>query len=52
MRSITYGKAIGEALHEEMTRDDSVFIMGEDVGLSATSSDSPKGSWRSSAAIG
>jgi pyruvate dehydrogenase E1 component beta subunit len=33
MRLITYGKAISEALHEEMTRDESVIILGEDVGL-------------------
>jgi pyruvate dehydrogenase E1 component beta subunit len=33
MRSITYGKAISEAMHEEMTRDESVIILGEDVGL-------------------
>lgn len=33
MRSINYGQAIGEAVHEEMTRDESVFVIGEDVGL-------------------
>ena len=33
MRVITYGQAIVEAQREEMRRDDSVFIMGEDVGL-------------------
>jgi len=33
MRSITYGKAISEAVHEEMSRDESVIVMGEDVGL-------------------
>lgn len=33
MRTITYGKAISEAVHEEMTRDESVVVMGEDVGL-------------------
>ena len=31
MREITYRQAINEALHEEMSRDDTVFIMGEDV---------------------
>ncbi|HHU32112.1 MAG: alpha-ketoacid dehydrogenase subunit beta [Zhaonellaceae bacterium] len=30
-RIISYGKAINEALHQEMERDDSVFILGEDV---------------------
>jgi 2-oxoisovalerate dehydrogenase E1 component beta subunit len=29
---VTYLKAINQALHEEMRRDDNVFIMGEDVG--------------------
>lgn len=33
MRTITYGKAIGEAVHEEMTRDNAVIVLGEDVGL-------------------
>lgn len=33
MRTITYGKAIGEAVHEEMTRDSAVIVLGEDVGL-------------------
>ena len=32
MREIKYREAIGEALREEMTRDDMVFILGEDVG--------------------
>ena len=31
MREITYRQAINEALHEEMARDETVFIMGEDV---------------------
>ncbi|MES9905624.1 MAG: alpha-ketoacid dehydrogenase subunit beta [Sedimenticola sp.] len=33
MRTITYGAAIGEAVHEEMTRDESVILLGEDIGL-------------------
>ena len=33
MREITYAEAIREALREEMQRDDSVFIIGEDVGI-------------------
>ncbi|MDY0241799.1 MAG: alpha-ketoacid dehydrogenase subunit beta [Rhodospirillaceae bacterium] len=33
MRTITYGKAISEALHEEMLRDESVFVMGEDMAV-------------------
>ncbi|HXV98628.1 MAG TPA: alpha-ketoacid dehydrogenase subunit beta [Anaerolineae bacterium] len=32
MRSISYSEAIREALAEEMSRDPSVFILGEDVG--------------------
>jgi|SRR5690625_4073788 len=32
MHTVTYLQAINEALHEEMSRDESVFIMGEDVG--------------------
>ena len=31
MRKITYRQAINEALHEEMDRDETVFILGEDV---------------------
>ena len=33
MREITYAQAIKEAMEQEMRRDDSVFLMGEDVGL-------------------
>jgi pyruvate/2-oxoglutarate/acetoin dehydrogenase E1 component len=33
MRVISYGQAVLEAQREEMARDESVFIMGEDVGL-------------------
>jgi pyruvate/2-oxoglutarate/acetoin dehydrogenase E1 component/TPP-dependent pyruvate/acetoin dehydrogenase alpha subunit len=33
MKVITYGQAIVEAQREEMKRDKTVFIMGEDVGL-------------------
>lgn len=33
MRTITYGQAISEALHEEMARDQAVIILGEDMGL-------------------
>jgi len=32
MRTITYREAIIEALNEEMERDPSIFIMGEDIG--------------------
>jgi pyruvate dehydrogenase E1 component beta subunit len=33
MRTINYGKAISEAMHEEMVRDRNVFILGEDMGV-------------------
>lgn len=33
MRTITYRDALNEALREEMTRDASVFLMGEEVGV-------------------
>lgn len=33
MREMTYAEAICEALHEEMTRDENVIVMGEDVGV-------------------
>ncbi len=33
MRKINYREALNEALREEMLRDESVFIMGEDVGV-------------------
>ena len=32
MREIKYREAISEALREEMIRDKTVFVMGEDVG--------------------
>ena len=32
MKTITYAKAIAEAQAEEMTRDESIFVIGEDVG--------------------
>lgn len=33
MRTITYREALREAMREEMVRDESVFILGEDVGV-------------------
>ncbi len=32
MREITYAQAVSEALREEMERDETVFLMGEDLG--------------------
>ena len=31
MRELTYAQALNEALHEEMGRDDSVWVLGEDI---------------------
>jgi pyruvate/2-oxoglutarate/acetoin dehydrogenase E1 component len=33
MRSITYSQALREAIHEEMLKDKSVFVIGEDIGV-------------------
>ena len=33
MREISYAQALAEAMREEMLRDDTVFLMGEDIGL-------------------
>jgi pyruvate dehydrogenase E1 component beta subunit len=33
MREITYAEAVREAMSEEMRRDESVFFMGEDIGV-------------------
>jgi len=33
MKEITFSQALNEALREEMTRDEKVFLMGEDIGL-------------------
>ena len=33
MSEITYAQAINDAISEEMRKDDTVFMMGEDIGL-------------------
>lgn len=43
MKEINYIRAIGEALREEMARDDSVIIIGEDVGPSGGAFNATKG---------
>ena len=42
-KKITVSKAIGEALHEEMVRDEKVFIMGEDMAVMGNVFAIPKG---------
>ena len=32
MSAVTYLEAIGQAIREEMQRDEAVFLLGEDVG--------------------
>ena len=43
MREITYREAITEALDEEMARDSDVFLIGEDIGIYASSFRETKG---------
>src|SRR6476646_3815637 len=33
MSAVTYLEAIGQAMREEMQRDEAVFLLGEDVGM-------------------
>ena len=44
-RTLTYGKAICEAMREEMLRDESVFLMGEDVGIYGGAYHASEGLW-------
>ena len=43
MKELNYVRAINEALKEELARDDSVIIIGEDVGLSGGSFSATRG---------
>jgi len=43
MKEISYVRAINEALHEEMSRDNNVIIIGEDVGVSGGSFSATRG---------
>jgi len=45
MRNITFAQALVEAQREEMERDESVFIMGEDVGYSGGTFGATLGLW-------
>lgn len=45
MRELTYRDALNEALHEEMARDASVFVIGEDVGRHGGPMQVCKGLW-------
>lgn len=44
-RVLTYGQAINEALDHEMARDQSVFVMGEDVAIYGGAYSVTKGLW-------
>jgi len=46
MRTITFSQALAEAQKEEMERDPSVFVMGEDVGYSGGSFGATAGLWQ------
>jgi pyruvate/2-oxoglutarate/acetoin dehydrogenase E1 component len=46
MRQIQYSQALVEAMREEMTRDPTVFIMGEDVGLYGGAYGATRGLWK------
>jgi pyruvate/2-oxoglutarate/acetoin dehydrogenase E1 component len=46
MRELTYRDALNEALHEEMARDPSVFVIGEDVGQHGGPMQVVKGLWQ------
>lgn len=45
MRVISYAEALQEAMREEMTRDERVFVMGEDVGLYGGAYGATRGLW-------
>lgn len=45
MRRLTYRDALNEALHEEMARDPTVFVIGEDVGRHGGPMQVCKGLW-------
>ena len=45
-------EAVREAIREEMQRDPTVFVMGEDVGAAGACSSPPRASWKSSAKTG
>ena len=45
IRQISYAQAIQEALREEMLRDPTVFVMGEDVGLYGGAYGATRGLW-------
>ncbi len=45
MRVMSYAQALQEAMHEEMLRDDRVFIFGEDVGLYGGAYGATRGLW-------
>ena len=47
-RKLSYTKAINEAMHQEMERDDKVFVLGEDVGRMGGDFGLTQGLWQKS----
>jgi len=46
MRKIKFSQALNEALHQEMERDEDVFVLGQDVGRMGGDFGVTKGLWK------
>jgi len=46
LRELAFREALREALREEMKRDDSVFLLGEDIAEYGSSYKVPQGLWQ------
>jgi len=46
MRKLSFGKAINEALNQEMERDDKIFVIGEDVAQMGGDFGITRGLWK------